>query len=132
MVRNIENLCINIAGNYTFGILRQDMPKKMWWVNHVSPLCSAYIPSRKAVVFASTVDILEKATKEKKYVLNFFVQHSAPPAAIYNSIPDNYLLEVTLLDKAPWVHIKAKTGLHTATQAYDDHKRLGKTEEVVV
>jgi glucosamine 6-phosphate synthetase-like amidotransferase/phosphosugar isomerase protein len=61
-LQNIDDMCFNVAGKYALAIINENLPNKLWLIKHKNPLVVAYIKSLNHIVFASTSDILEKAS----------------------------------------------------------------------
>ena len=63
----IDNLCLNVAGSYAYGIMRAAEPNSIWLVRKDKPLFIAWVPEYSSIIFASEKDIISKALTEVNY-----------------------------------------------------------------
>ena len=97
----LDNMALNIAGSYTFGILKEDEPDKMWFVVKDKPLVMGWVPEYDALLFASTVDILKNAISEyevKVYFDYIYDQVNTSPRLFSETVDKNTAIEVTVND----------------------------------
>lgn len=127
----IDDACYCIAGSYTLAFLSKHEPNSFWTVKHKNPLHYAWVPSHKAVLFASTAEMIEKALTHDKCHLDFFVESTQTPA-IVNTIVEDRLVKVTFTGKAKNEFDFDTTELDCATPpgriASDIKKQEAKTE----
>jgi len=74
VLKAIDDTVFNLAGKNTCALLDPDTPDCVYMWHVENPLFISFVPSQKAVVFASTEDILKKslAQIETETLFNFF------------------------------------------------------------
>ena len=99
----IDDATYCVAGSYALAIVKEDSPTDLWLVRHKSPIAIAWVPKHKAIVFASTVAILEAALSHTRYVMDFFNETTVTKSVI-NEISDDQLVHITYIgdEKAPF------------------------------
>lgn len=63
----IDNLCLNVSGSYAYSIVHESDPNSIWLVKKDKPLFVAWVPSYKAVIFASEKEIITTAITDYEY-----------------------------------------------------------------
>lgn len=94
----IDDAIFNLAGKNTCALLDPDEPMAIYAWRVDNPLFIAYVPEHKAVVFASTEDILKKSlsSEETKYLFNFFPLEKVTKTTDYNGmvVKDELLVRI--------------------------------------
>lgn len=90
----IDDACYCVAGTYALVFLKADEPNAMWLVKHKNPVHLAWVPSKKAIIFASTKEMIESALSSEKVIMDFFIENTQIPAVI-NYQQDDTLVKIT-------------------------------------
>jgi len=92
----IDNACYTLAGDYSLVFLKADEPNKVRFVRHENPMCFAWVPSHKAILFGSTDSIVEEALEYHKEHLEYFLEKISVPA-IVNDMNEDTLVTIEIL-----------------------------------
>jgi len=130
----VDNMTLNIAGSFAFGILKQDNPDTIWLVTKDKPLVLAWVPDFEALVFASTKDIISKAVENAEYEVhfNYLVQKKdITPDFVSHDLVKDSALEITIRDTDVIDELFNidKRELTPTSQDYDFHKKIVKEKE---
>jgi len=93
----IDNMALNVAGSYAFGILKADEPNKIWFAVKDKPLVVAWVPQYEALLFASTEEILKNtiADYEVEVLFNFILnEKDTSPEMVSEQMAKNTAIEV--------------------------------------
>ncbi len=126
----IDNMALNIAGSYAFGILKADEPNKIWFAVKDKPLVVGWVPQYEALLFASTEDILKNATAdyELDILFDFIVnQKDTSPELLAEQMDKNTAIEVTMYpdEEDPLDMFNIETRKLTPTNNdYEFHRKI--------
>lgn len=92
----IDNACYTMPGTYALAFLKVDEPNKVRFVRHNNPLSFAWVPSQRAILFASTDTIVEEALEYHKEHLDYFLEKQTIPA-IVNDMNEDTMVTMEIL-----------------------------------
>jgi glucosamine 6-phosphate synthetase-like amidotransferase/phosphosugar isomerase protein len=136
LLNNIENMCFNVAGDYTSAFIRKSEPNSIWLTRAGRPLYVAYVSYNNAFVFASEEQILKNSLRKYNYVYDFFDASGLPKGTIINDIDDKVIFKASMVQGKGRIK-KFKYGLEFemrwpgefATREYKWHHKLAEMLE---
>lgn len=100
MLTAIQDTTFNLDGGQACVLLDPEEPDAVYFWKIKNPMSMAYVPQYKAIVFASTEDILKRSLEDERneHFFNFFWRRETTRQVEYimNNMPDNNACQIII------------------------------------